>query len=139
MTNLIGGDEDWLALMTEPGAIPHIYGKREARPGRKMGHVTRLKSAQTYPRGNAALMFFEQAKGRLSASGPPGSRASLEPMRAQRLAPCHLKTSGIVGHDVGVIARAPTFQWISVSASARAGRPDDGKYIDRPRWPIKDE
>lgn len=46
MTNLIGGDvEDWLALMTEPGAIPHIYGKREARPGRKMGHVTRLKSA----------------------------------------------------------------------------------------------
>ena len=27
----------------QPGARLHLYGKREAKPGRKMGHVTRLK------------------------------------------------------------------------------------------------
>ncbi len=43
MRNLIGSDvEDWLALAREPDTCVHIYGKREARPGRKMGHVTRL-------------------------------------------------------------------------------------------------
>jgi 5-(carboxyamino)imidazole ribonucleotide synthase len=30
------------ALGAQPGAIVHLYGKGEARPGRKMGHVTRL-------------------------------------------------------------------------------------------------
>ncbi|MHA6287597.1 5-(carboxyamino)imidazole ribonucleotide synthase [Maricaulis sp. CAU 1757] len=43
MTNLIGADaHDWAALAAEPGACLHLYGKREARAGRKMGHVTRL-------------------------------------------------------------------------------------------------
>ncbi|TCT13344.1 5-(carboxyamino)imidazole ribonucleotide synthase [Tepidamorphus gemmatus] len=43
MTNLIGADaEAWAELAAEPGAALHLYGKREARPGRKMGHVTRL-------------------------------------------------------------------------------------------------
>ncbi|WP_114394549.1 5-(carboxyamino)imidazole ribonucleotide synthase [Oleisolibacter albus] len=42
MTNLIGSDvEAWPALMAEPGARLHLYGKGEGRPGRKMGHVTR--------------------------------------------------------------------------------------------------
>ena len=27
---------------TLPGASIHLYGKGEARPGRKMGHVTRV-------------------------------------------------------------------------------------------------
>src|SRR5690606_1758360 len=27
-------------IMAMPGVIPHIYGKRETRPFRKMGHVT---------------------------------------------------------------------------------------------------
>jgi len=27
-------------IMTMPGVIPHIYGKKETRPFRKMGHVT---------------------------------------------------------------------------------------------------
>ncbi|MGB0505221.1 MAG: 5-(carboxyamino)imidazole ribonucleotide synthase [Pikeienuella sp.] len=41
MTNLIGDDfDDWAALSAEPGAALHLYGKGEARPGRKMGHVT---------------------------------------------------------------------------------------------------
>ena len=43
MTNLIGADvEAWDDLVAEPGARLHLYGKGEARPGRKMGHVTRL-------------------------------------------------------------------------------------------------
>ncbi len=43
MRNLIGDEVDrWPQLLAEPGARLHLYGKREARPGRKMGHVTRL-------------------------------------------------------------------------------------------------
>lgn len=41
MTNLIGAEaDDWQNLATEGGL--HLYGKAESRPGRKMGHVTRL-------------------------------------------------------------------------------------------------
>ena len=44
MLNLIGEDAlDWLRLAAEPGAALHLYGKRDARPGRKMGHLTRLR------------------------------------------------------------------------------------------------
>lgn len=43
MVNLIGHDaEDWPALLAEPGAHLHLYGKQAIRAGRKMGHVTRL-------------------------------------------------------------------------------------------------
>jgi 5-(carboxyamino)imidazole ribonucleotide synthase len=43
MTNLIGTDADqWPLLAAEPNAALHLYGKPEARPGRKMGHVNRL-------------------------------------------------------------------------------------------------
>ena len=43
MENLIGPDvERWSQYVAEPGAHLHLYGKGEARPGRKMGHVTRL-------------------------------------------------------------------------------------------------
>lgn len=44
MDNLLGEEvEAWPALLAEPGARLHLYGKRETRPGRKMGHVTRLR------------------------------------------------------------------------------------------------
>jgi len=44
MKNLIGDDVDrWRDVLADPGAKLHLYGKAEARPGRKMGHVTRLK------------------------------------------------------------------------------------------------
>ena len=43
MKNLIGDDVLALpALLDDPGAIPHLYGKSTPRPGRKMGHVTWL-------------------------------------------------------------------------------------------------
>jgi 5-(carboxyamino)imidazole ribonucleotide synthase len=45
MVNLLGdlwarGEPGWEAVLTEPGTHLHLYGKAEARPGRKMGHVT---------------------------------------------------------------------------------------------------
>jgi 5-(carboxyamino)imidazole ribonucleotide synthase len=43
MQNLIGADVDaWEKLATEPSAGLHLYGKNEPRPGRKMGHITRI-------------------------------------------------------------------------------------------------
>ena len=43
MDNLIGEDVlAWRELVADPNAHVHIYGKGEARPGRKMGHVTRI-------------------------------------------------------------------------------------------------
>lgn len=43
MTNLIGADvAKWRELAAEPDTAVHLYGKAHARPGRKMGHVTRL-------------------------------------------------------------------------------------------------
>jgi 5-(carboxyamino)imidazole ribonucleotide synthase len=43
MTNLIGSDvEKWRELAAEPRTALHLYGKTEAREGRKMGHYTRL-------------------------------------------------------------------------------------------------
>lgn len=43
MENLIGHDADgWGKLAATPGVCLHLYGKREARDGRKMGHVNRL-------------------------------------------------------------------------------------------------
>ena len=42
MENIIGAEvEDWRRLAGERAGL-HIYGKRIARPGRKMGHLTRI-------------------------------------------------------------------------------------------------
>lgn len=41
MANLIG-DDPFAAALAEPGAHVYLYGKGAARPGRKMGHVTRV-------------------------------------------------------------------------------------------------
>jgi 5-(carboxyamino)imidazole ribonucleotide synthase len=43
MKNLIGDEvQSWRDAIADPGARLHLYGKRVVRPGRKMGHVTRL-------------------------------------------------------------------------------------------------
>jgi 5-(carboxyamino)imidazole ribonucleotide synthase len=43
MRNLVGDAvDDWPRLLAEEGACLHLYGKDETRPGRKMGHVTRV-------------------------------------------------------------------------------------------------
>ena len=47
MLNLLGdlwdsGQPNWQAVFSEPGAHLHLYGKRHARTGRKMGHINTL-------------------------------------------------------------------------------------------------
>jgi len=44
MKNLVGPADmaQWPQILATPGLIPHHYGKAEARPGRKIGHVTHL-------------------------------------------------------------------------------------------------
>lgn len=50
MHNLLGaGVAAWRDWSARPHAHLHLYGKREARPGRKMGHVT-----EVFPLGSAA-------------------------------------------------------------------------------------
>ena len=60
MKNLVGPDEAalWPYVLAAPGLIPHLYGKAEARPGRKMGHVTRLFPHGTLPAGAEANLIL---------------------------------------------------------------------------------
>lgn len=71
MVNVIGQDLDTVTsqegcreLLTIPGAVLHLYGKRMARPGRKMGHVTFLadQAEQAAARANqfANLLLSER-------------------------------------------------------------------------------
>ena len=67
MVNLLGdlwlnGDPDWAAVLPDPRACLHLYGKREARPGRKMGHLNVLGDA-----GAAALQRAVAHHHRLAA------------------------------------------------------------------------
>ena len=65
MVNLLGdcwGDSApaWERLLEHPGIRLHLYGKQEARPGRKMGHYNSLaRNTQV------ALAIAEQARNRL--------------------------------------------------------------------------
>ena len=58
MKNLIGpeGMDAWPRLVATRGVVPHLYGKAEARKGRKMGHATRL-----LPAGSLAAMADAEA------------------------------------------------------------------------------
>jgi 5-(carboxyamino)imidazole ribonucleotide synthase len=51
MKNLVGPEEAalWPRILATQGFIPHLYGKAEARLGRKMGHVTRLFAKGSLP------------------------------------------------------------------------------------------
>ena len=56
MANLLGEQArvaDWSSLLAQPDAHLHLYGKADARPGRKMGHITALATASPpdTPRG----------------------------------------------------------------------------------------
>ncbi|QQS40212.1 MAG: 5-(carboxyamino)imidazole ribonucleotide synthase [Acidobacteriota bacterium] len=47
MANLLGdlwenGEPDWSRVLKDPDVKLHLYGKAEARPGRKMGHITAM-------------------------------------------------------------------------------------------------
>ncbi len=66
MKNLVGPEEMalWPEILMTDGLLPHHYGKKDARPGRKMGHVNRL-----FPRG--------------ALPGAFGIEAALGPLRAK--------------------------------------------------------
>ena len=58
MVNLLGdlwhrGDPDWRVVLDEPDAKLHLYGKAEARPGRKMGHFCVLAEDRDEALGKA--------------------------------------------------------------------------------------
>jgi 5-(carboxyamino)imidazole ribonucleotide synthase len=44
MENLIGAEIAAIPARLGPGIRPHAYGKTESRPGRKMGHLTRIQA-----------------------------------------------------------------------------------------------
>jgi 5-(carboxyamino)imidazole ribonucleotide synthase len=46
-------EPDWAAVLALPGACLHLYGSEQARPGRKMGHITFV--APTLAQAQAAL------------------------------------------------------------------------------------
>jgi 5-(carboxyamino)imidazole ribonucleotide synthase len=47
MTNLLGDEAShWRELAAEPRVHVHLYGKGQARPGRKMGHFNRVTPRQ---------------------------------------------------------------------------------------------
>jgi len=48
----VAAEPPWQRVLALPGAHLHLYGKREARPGRKMGHLT--LTAATAPAAEAA-------------------------------------------------------------------------------------
>jgi 5-(carboxyamino)imidazole ribonucleotide synthase len=56
MKNLVGPDDmaHWPQILSTPSLIPHHYGKTEARPGRKMAHVTTLFPKHALP-GDAGI------------------------------------------------------------------------------------
>jgi 5-(carboxyamino)imidazole ribonucleotide synthase len=65
MANLLGdvwakGEPQWAVLQSQPGTHLHLYGKAEARPGRKMGHFNVLAADV-----ETALRLARQAKARL--------------------------------------------------------------------------
>ena len=73
MFNLLGdlwaqGEPDWSSVLALPGGVLHLYGKTQARPGRKMGHLTVRASTpeEAIRLGNEALNPL-----RLRASLPP--------------------------------------------------------------------
>lgn len=65
MANLLGdlwshGEPDWSSLLSLPDAKLHLYGKSEARPGRKMGHISAVATDL-----HAAEQLVRNARSRL--------------------------------------------------------------------------
>ncbi len=62
MANLLGdiwqnGEPNWAAATADPSVKLHLYGKEDARPGRKMGHLTALSTT-----AKKALMNVRKAR-----------------------------------------------------------------------------
>lgn len=64
MLNLLGdlwrtGEPDWLEIVKKHSACLHLYGKEEAKPGRKMGHLTVLSDNADNAYIQAARIYNE--------------------------------------------------------------------------------
>jgi 5-(carboxyamino)imidazole ribonucleotide synthase len=71
MANLLGdlwadGEPRWTDALARPGVGLHLYGKRDAKPGRKMGHLTALGDT-----AEAAAATVRDARAALTASHVP--------------------------------------------------------------------
>ncbi len=58
MVNLLGdlwanGEPDWVAALSDPAVKLHLYGKAQAKPGRKMGHLVAFGSDRAEARRRA--------------------------------------------------------------------------------------
>ena len=77
MLNLLGDlwrdgqAPDWRDVLALPGAHLHLYGKDEARPGRKMGHLTLTAANSAEAEARAA-----DAARRLGLAGATGFAAT---------------------------------------------------------------
>jgi 5-(carboxyamino)imidazole ribonucleotide synthase len=77
MANLLGdlwegGEPNWAALCAYPDVKLHLYGKAEARPGRKMGHLTALAATT-----DAALRLALEARNALTAGSAATAATAL--------------------------------------------------------------
>lgn len=74
MANLLGdlwqnGEPNWAAALADPAIKLHLYGKAEAKPGRKMGHLTAI--AET---AESAVEKVRSARQKLIHSGHAAGR-----------------------------------------------------------------
>ena len=88
MANLLGelwgkGEPDWRTLGAFPEVKLHLYGKREARPGRKLGHLTAL--AARPERALARVLAARAALAPRSETEPDADHAAV-PFQTRRLA-----------------------------------------------------
>ena len=67
MVNLLGElwQPDWSVLLDEPNVKLHLYGKKEARPGRKMGHYNVLHSDVEQALKTARAIYSRLSESRL--------------------------------------------------------------------------
>lgn len=66
-----GGKPDWAAALAVPGTSLHLYGKGEARPGRKMGHITALADTVEIALDRATLARDLAWRRRSARAGTP--------------------------------------------------------------------
>ncbi len=70
----IGGEPNWIGALEMPNVKLHLYGKHDAKPGRKMGHLTALSDTPAEAR-RVVLAAREALKRKLPKSVRPGATA----------------------------------------------------------------
>ena len=81
MVNLLGdlwreGTPDWQAALAYPDVKLHLYGKREPRPGRKMGHLTVIASSGPQAGVHTAMQTAIAARSALTGSSAARARGA---------------------------------------------------------------